>query len=93
MSTTTTDRGDEALAERPAVSDEQRDSLVLNLMLCEPSGYPWSQEELVRAIGGDWIGVSDAVARLEADGLLHRIGGFVFPTRTCRRAGELDFGA
>jgi hypothetical protein len=74
------------------VSDEDRDSLVLDLMLTESSSYPWSRDELVRMIGGDRIGTFDSVTRLEAEGLVHRIGEFVFPTRTCRRAGELGFG-
>lgn len=90
MSTTTVDRED--WAEEPsAVSDEDRDRLVLDLMLSEPGGYPWSREELVRTIG-DRIGVFDAVARLEAAGLLHRVGEFVFPTRAARRADELAGG-
>jgi hypothetical protein len=73
------------------VSDEDRDRLVLDLMLTESSSYPWSHEELVRTIG-DRIGTLDAATRLEADGLVHRMGEFVFPTRTCRRAGQLEFG-
>lgn len=73
------------------VSDEDRDSLVLDLMLTESSSYPWSREEIVRVIGNR-VGALDAVARLEEEGLLHRVGEFVFPTRTCRRAGELDIG-
>jgi hypothetical protein len=92
MCTTAPDHEDHLDEEcLPAVSDEQRDSLLLNLMLCEDQAFPWSREELARTIGNQ-IGAFDAVARLEEDGLVHRVGEFVFPTRACRRAGELDFG-
>lgn len=83
------DRLEQEAARR--VSDEARDSLVLNLMLCESQGYPWSREELAHTIG-DRVGAFDAVGRLEAAALLHRIGEFVFPTVAARRAGELDVG-
>ncbi len=90
MSTTPpiTDQRDQP--EQPQVSDEQRDSTVLNLMLCE-SDYPWSVEELARTIE-DRTGVIDAVCRLAAAGLVHRIGEFVFPTLAARRADELGAG-
>jgi hypothetical protein len=73
---------------REDVSDEDRDGLLLGLMLGEGGGYPWSVEELVRVIG-DRLGVFDAVARLQERGLLHRLDGFVFPTVAARRADEL----
>lgn len=92
MSSTAAAGNDKGRGEqRPQVSDEDRDSLVLDLMLTERSGYPWSRDEIARTIG-DRIGAFDAVGRLEEDGLVHRMGEFVFPTRTCRRAGQLDFG-
>ena len=75
-------------AERDDVSDEDRDGLLLGLMLGEAGGYPWSREELVRVIG-DRLGVFDAVSRLEETGLVHRLGEFVFPTVAARRADEL----
>ncbi|HEY5195075.1 MAG TPA: hypothetical protein VIJ39_14560 [Solirubrobacteraceae bacterium] len=75
-------------SERKGVSEEDRDGLLLVLMLSDGSGYPWSVDELVRVIG-DRLGVIDAVARLQERGLLHRLGEFVFPTVAARRADEL----
>lgn len=49
-------------------------------------------EELVGTIG-DRLETIDAVRRLEAAGLLHRLGEFVFPTLAARRADELTEGA
>jgi hypothetical protein len=89
----TTDQQDhpEQAAEHD-VSEEQRDSTVLNLMLCDGSGFAWSVEELARTIHSR-IDAVDAVRRLEAAGLVHRIGEFVFPTLAARRADELGAGA
>jgi hypothetical protein len=91
MSTTPpiTDQRDQP--EQPQVSEEQRENTVLNLMFCDASDYPWSVEELARTIE-DRTGVIDAVRRLEAAGLVHRIGEFVFPTLAARRADELGAG-
>jgi hypothetical protein len=86
--------GDEDRPEQEAgrrVSDEERDGLVLAVMLSDSPSYPWSREELARTVG-DRIGAFDAVARLEEAGLVHRAGEFVFPTLAARRAGELPIG-
>ena len=71
-------------------SEEELDSLVLGLVLDSPSGL-WSVHELGREIR-DRVAAEDAVPRLEAAGLLHRLGEFVFATRAARRAGELQVG-
>jgi hypothetical protein len=93
MSTAATDPQDRPeQAKPPTVSERQREETVLNLLFAEEHGYPWSVEELVRMIG-DRIGTVDAVCRLEAAGLLHRLGQFVFPTLAARRADELVGGA
>ncbi len=81
------DRPDDAAIEFD-VSDEQRDRAVLDLILCDSLGAPWSTDELVRTIG-DRIGTLDSVARLQGDGLVHRLGEFVFPTLAARRADQL----
>jgi hypothetical protein len=89
----TTDQQDQPeQAAEHGISEEQRDSTVLNLMLCDGSGFAWSVEELARAIHSS-IDAVDAVCRLEAAGLVHRIGDFVFPTLAARRADELEGGA
>jgi hypothetical protein len=54
-------------------------------------GWPWSIEEIGRELGNQ-IEAVDAVARLTNTGLVHRLGNFVFPTRTARRAAEIEIG-
>jgi hypothetical protein len=91
MSTAATDPQDRREQAKPAVGERQREVTVLNLLFAEEHGYPWSVEELVRMIG-DRIETVDAVRRLEAAGLLHRLGEFVFPTFAARRPDELVGG-
>lgn len=73
------------------LSEEQIDNAVLDFMLCEPS-WPWSLEEVARELGSQ-PNAADAVRRLTSAGLLHRLDNFVFPTRTARRANELQIGS
>ncbi len=75
---------------RVQLSEERLDNLVLGLAL---NGPTWLRGvgEIAREIG-DPVGAEDAVARLTAAGLLHRIGEFVFATRSARRAGEIQVG-
>ena len=74
-----------------SLSEEQIDSTVLDFMLCG-SDHPWSVAEIVRELGNG-PDAQDAVARLAGTGLVHRLDEFVFPTRTARRAEELQIGA
>lgn len=72
------------------VDDRDRDRNVLNLMLDDP--WPWSLDEIARELRST-IAAQDAVTRLADAGLLHRLdSGFVFPTRSARRADELGLG-
>jgi len=90
---TTTDRSHRRESSEQAereVSEDQRDNTILNIMLCGAS-YPWTVDELVREVQD--TEAADAVARLTEAGLVHRIGEFVFPTRTARRSDELQVGA
>jgi hypothetical protein len=65
--------------------------LVLHL-LQEPGGPPmWSLHELATELGSQRE-AADAVAELQAAGLLHRCGEFVFPTRAATRMGALAEG-
>lgn len=72
------------------LSEKQIDSVVLDYMLCDPS-WPWSLSEIARELGSEQD-AEDAISRLQRAGLLHRLGDFVFPTRTARRAAELQLG-
>jgi hypothetical protein len=69
--------------------EEQRDSAVISLMLHE--AWPWSVQEIGREIR-DPSEAIDSVRRLTESGLVHQIGDFVFPTRTARRAAEIEIG-
>jgi hypothetical protein len=72
------------------ISEEHTDSVAHDFMLCGPS-WPWSVEEISRELGRG-TDAADAVSRLTEAGLLHRFGEFVFPTRTARRAAEIQIG-
>jgi hypothetical protein len=74
----------------PAHHENRADSTVLDFMLVG-SSWPWSVDEIVRELGNK-VDAEDAVARLIGTGLAHRFGEFVFPTRTARRAAELQLG-
>lgn len=74
------DKGIEAPAERA-------DEVVLGLLLHEHPGL-WSVAEVEREIG-DNVGAADALARLHGVGLIHRLDGFVFLSRTGRYTAEL----
>lgn len=74
-----------------SLSEEQIDSTVLDFMLCEQS-WLWSLDEIARELGSEGD-ATDAVQRLTGTGLVHRLGEFVFPTRTARRANELQIGS
>jgi len=74
------------------LSEEQRDGVVLDLMLCDPTNSLWSIEEIARVLDHR-SDAEDSVRRLAEAGLAHRIGEFAFPTRAARRAGELGAGS
>lgn len=70
----------------PSDQDKRRDVAVLGVLL--DSRHPLAVEEVAREVS-DEIDAVDSLARLVAAGLVHRLDGFVFPTRACARAGEL----
>ena len=71
----------------PARQIDADEKAVLILLL--EDRYPWTVEELTRELNDR----TDAVASLAGDGLVHRLGDFVFPTRALRRSDELYEGA
>lgn len=70
----------------PAEQDRDIDGAILGLLLDSPA--PWSTQEVEREIG-DEVPVTDGLTRLHRAGLVHRLEGFVFASRTAARAVEL----
>lgn len=75
----------------PCEAEHHTDSTIMSLMLTEASSWPWSVEEIGRELG-DPLEATDAIRRLTDHGLVHRFGDFIFPTRTARRAAEIEIG-
>ncbi len=76
-------------AEQAELSERQCDQTVLDLLLREAAGDPWSLDELERMVGWSRACVLDAVARLKGAGLVNQTGDVVFPSLAARRASEL----
>jgi hypothetical protein len=70
--------------------ERQIDKEILALMFLDAS-WLWSVDEITRELG-DRLEVADAIRRLTDHGLIHRLGDFVFPTRTARRAADIEIG-
>ncbi|MGH2833710.1 MAG: hypothetical protein ACRDK2_13130 [Solirubrobacteraceae bacterium] len=73
----------------PGDDDDKGDWAVLSILL-DRDGHRglWSVEEIGRALNGVMKAI-DAVGRLQRDGLIHRQGDFVFPTRAASRFNEI----
>ena len=71
----------------PAEDEERIDTAVLALLLGD-HGRPWSNDEVALEIG-DPIAATDSLARLYGAGLVHRLGGFVFASRSALRSVRL----
>jgi hypothetical protein len=70
--------------ERPA------EGAILGLLLNFDSGSLWSVEEVVRQLSSSRLEVLDGLASLEAGGLIHRVGDFVFATRAASSFDKLE---
>jgi|HubBroStandDraft_6_1064221.scaffolds.fasta_scaffold3964882_1 hypothetical protein len=81
---------DEAPAQDRSQRERQLDCIVLSFMFNEPS-WPWSVEEIARELD-DKDEAIEVVRRLTDSGLAHRLGEFVFPTRSARRAADIEIG-
>lgn len=60
-------------------------------MFDDASSWPWTIEEIGRELANQDV-ARNAVCRLTGHGLVHRLGEFVWPTRTARRAAEIEIG-
>ena len=79
MSTTVSISGEQTPGERM----DGNEKMVLILLL--EDRLPWTVDELGREFR-DHGDAADAIAALAGDGLVHRLGDFVFPTRSARRS-------
>lgn len=72
------------------VAEEERavDAATLRLLLAADAGL-WSEEEVLRALDLPGALVADAFSRLASAGLIHRLSGFVWPTRSAVHAARL----
>jgi hypothetical protein len=73
----------------PAVDDETIDAGILGLLLNPTKQRPWSVDEVAREIGNN-MAVADGLARLYGAGLIHRLDGFVFATRSAVRGDQIE---
>lgn len=64
------------------VADDEAatDGEIMTTLLVTDEMRLWSVEEIVRD-HGDEVAVIDSLNRLQGGGLIHRLEGFVFPTR------------
>jgi hypothetical protein len=70
--------------------DGQAEGAILGLLLNFQNGSIWSVEEVVRELSASRIDVIDGIASLQAAGLIHRCGDFVFATRAAARFDRLE---
>ena len=70
------------------LDDDDVDASIIRLLIESPVAGPWSVDELARELQ-DSLAVTDALTRLRAMALIHRMGDLVFPTRVAVRAYEL----
>jgi len=72
----------------PAEDDEQTEATILTLLLNPKVQRPWAVDEVIREIGRP-DDTTDAIARLHAAGLVHRLDEFVFATRAALRLDQI----
>ncbi len=68
--------------------DEDRADASVLLLLLDETHPVWHVEEIGREIG-DALAATDAIARLHASGLVHRIEQFVLATRSARHSSRI----
>jgi hypothetical protein len=70
--------------------DKQAEGAILGLLLNFEAGSLWSVEEVVRQLSAPRLEVIDGVASLQAAGLIHRLGDYVFATRAASSFDRLE---
>jgi hypothetical protein len=71
----------------PGERMDRADQDLLSALTSDESHRPWSLEEIARQAGDD---PGAALARLAREGLIHRLGDFVWASRPAVRAQELQ---
>jgi hypothetical protein len=79
-------RGSCVMAEQ----ERQAEGAILGLLLNFDTGSLWSVEEVVRQLSASRLEVIDGLASLQAAGLIHRVGDFVFATRAASNFDRLE---
>ncbi len=69
--------------------EDGADAAVLAMLLAEDAQRPWSLDEVALELG-DRLRATDALNRLQAAGLVHRLGDFVFAARPALHAARLQ---
>jgi hypothetical protein len=70
--------------------ERQAEGAILGLLLNFDAGGLWSVEEVVRQLSASRLEVVDGLAGLQASGLIHRVGDFVFATRAASSFDRLE---
>lgn len=73
-----------------AEQERQAEGAILGLLLNFNAGSLWSVEEIVRQLSASRLEVMDGLAGLQAAGLTHRVGDFVFATRAASSFDQLE---
>lgn len=73
-----------------ADQEKQAEGAILGLLLNFEAGSLWSVEELIRQLSASRLEVIDGLASLQATGLIHRIGDYVFATRAASSFDQLE---
>jgi predicted transcriptional regulator len=72
----------------PIERHNQADGNILLWLTLDHAQRPWSVDEVARELG-DRNDATDALTRLHAVGLIHRMGEFVWATRAAIHAEEI----
>ncbi len=73
-----------------AGQERQAEGAILGLLLNFEAGSIWSVEEVVGQLSASRLEVMDSLASLQAVGLIHRLGEFVFATRAASHFDRLE---
>jgi hypothetical protein len=79
-------RGSCVMAEQ----ERQAQGAILGLLLNFEAGSMWSVEEVVGQLSASRLEAIDGLVSLQAAGLIHRVGDFVFATRAASSFDRLE---